>query len=71
MTYTLIIWTVVAMAGAGTQVTRDYRSESDWRPIAEFHSTNGSAGQSAETLCEQGAKQLGLKSGHYRCVRTK
>lgn len=64
MIYTLFIWTVVAMAG-----DRHYQAkEHDWRPIAEFQS---GAGENGQTLCEQGARQLGLKVEKYRCVRTK
>ena len=68
MIYTLMVWTVVAMAGAGSQYAREFKSESAWRPTAEFQSGGGENG---EKLCENGAKQLGLKADMYRCVRTK
>ena len=64
MTYTLFIWTIVAMAGDRFHQEKAY----DWRPIAEFHSF---AGNDALEKCEQGARQLALKPEKYRCVRTK
>lgn len=62
MTYILMIWTVVAMAG-----DRFHQAKAmDWRPIGEFHNTND-----AQEKCEAAARQLGLKSENYRCVRSK
>lgn len=63
MIYTLMVWSVIAIAGAGSQYSREFKTEHGWRPLAEF--------QNGEKLCEDGAKQLGLKADMYRCVRTK
>lgn len=66
MTYILMIWTVVAMAG-----DRHYQAKAtDWRPIGEFHNTH-TADYNAQEKCETAARQLGLKSDQYRCVRSK
>lgn len=63
MTYILMIWTVVAMAG-----DRHYQNKAmDWRPLGEFQSTS----HTSKELCEDAARQLGLKSENYRCVRSK
>jgi len=71
MTYILVIWTVVAMAG-----DRHYQAKSiDWRPIGEFHSELLSSGfqngKTALEMCTDAARQLGLKYENYRCVRSK
>lgn len=64
MTYILMIWTVVAMAG-----DRHYQAKSyDWRPIGEYHSSFAVEGRER---CEDAARQLGLKTENYRCVRNK
>ena len=69
MTYILMVWTVVAMGGSSGWKAHD------WRPIGEFRSQTNSAdqqyGKNAEQMCEQAAKQLGLKTENYRCVRSK
>ena len=73
--YILMIWTVVGYAGAGTQYSRDYKIERDWRPLGEFYSETNSHGfqngKTAQQMCENAAKQLGLKIENYRCVRSK
>ncbi len=70
MTYTLFIWTVVAMAGTGTSAYTTI--EKDWRPLAEFNSLyHRDEPNKAQELCEAAARQLGLKPQLYRCVRTK
>jgi hypothetical protein len=44
----------------------------DWRPLGEFHMEEGRMGKkSALEMCEDAARQLGLKTGNYRCVRNK
>ena len=63
MTYILLIWTAVACSSSG-----DCRY--DWRPLGEFHYSVGNA-SSAQTLCEDAARQLGLKAPNYRCVRSR
>jgi hypothetical protein len=66
MTYILMIWTVVAMS--------NYHTKSDWRPIGEFHYEDGRIGENKKTplqMCEAAAKELGIKSTDYRCVRSK
>ena len=70
MTYVLMIWTVVA---ATVGHSKQYPMlQHDWRPIAEFHA-NGHSESNYTTLtkCQEAARQLGLKSERYRCVRTK
>lgn len=71
MTYILMIWTVVSMTGAKHYETKAY----DWRPLGEFRSQTNSAdqqyGKNAEQMCEQAARQLGLKTENYRCVRSR
>jgi len=70
MTYILMIWTVVAMAG-----DRHYQTKAmDWRPIGEFHNENNARGpglKSAQQMCEDAGQYLGLKSDAYRCIRSK
>lgn len=62
MSYILMVWTVIAMAGDRHGVSaRAY----DWRPLGEFHSAT------SKELCEDAARQLGLKAENYRCVRSK
>jgi hypothetical protein len=39
-----------------------YGGNYDWRPLAQFEN---------QTLCEAGARQLGIKDTRFRCVRTK
>lgn len=62
MIYTLFLWTVVGFAGAGTQYSKVFKTEMDWRPMAETASIKD---------CERVAKELNLKDGNYRCVKTK
>ena len=64
MTYILMIWTVVAMAGDRHVQEKAY----EWRPIGEFHDFSAGSGQ---VKCEEAARQLGLKHDRYRCVRSK
>jgi hypothetical protein len=71
MTYILMIWTVVAMAG-----DRFHQAKAmDWRPLGEFYSETNSHGfqngKTAQQMCEDAAKQLGLKNDAYRCIRSK
>jgi hypothetical protein len=66
VTYILVIWTVVAMAG-----DRHYQAKAmDWRPLGEFY-TSVDVGKNGREMCEDAARQLGLKSENYRCVRSK
>lgn len=69
MTYILVIWTVVALAGDRHGVnSKSY----DWRPIGEFHMEEGRMGKkTAQQMCEDAARQLALKTENYRCVRSK
>lgn len=70
-TYILVIWTVVAIQGQGTGNYILHRDR-DWRPIGEFHLDHGRlGGKTALEMCEEGARQLGLKPENYRCVRSK
>lgn len=67
MTYILMIWTVVAMAGDRHQQAKAY----DWRPIGEYHQDNWERKHNAKEMCEHAAKELGLKTDAYRCVRNR
>ena len=72
MIYILMIWTVVGVGGdrhgIGGRAT-------DWRPLGEFHAellnSGFQNGKTAQQMCEDAARQLGLKSENYRCVRSK
>jgi|LauGreDrversion4_2_1035121.scaffolds.fasta_scaffold04630_16 hypothetical protein len=72
MIYILMIWTVVAVGGdrhgIGSKVA-------DWRPLGEFHAellnSGFQNGKTAQQMCEDAARQLGLKSENYRCIRSK
>ena len=71
MIYILMIWTVVGIGG-----DRHYtNTKIDWRSLGEFHSETNShgfqVGKTAQQMCEDAAKQLGLKSENYRCIRSK
>jgi hypothetical protein len=66
MTYILMLWTVVAMAGDRHVQQKAY----EWRPIGEFHNSPH-AGKNAQQMCEDAGRQLGLKSDAYRCIRSK
>jgi hypothetical protein len=64
MTYILMIWTVVAMNNG--------YAKSDWRPLGEFHYEDNRIGnKTPKEMCEAAAKELGIKSTDYRCVRSK
>lgn len=68
MIYILLIWTVVGASGDGGSMKAYY----DWRPVGEFHMEEGRIGKkTAREICEDAARQLGLKSENYRCVRSK
>jgi hypothetical protein len=69
MSYILMIWTAVAAAGGGG-AGGFHRVEYSWRPIGEFH-TNATSATSAQQLCRDAARELGLKPENYRCVRSK
>ena len=69
--YILLIWTVVGASDSRGGQMKAYR---DWRPLGEFHMEDGRLGQSYRTpkqMCEDAARELGLKSENYRCVRSK
>lgn len=63
MTYILLIWTAVACSSGGD-------CKYDWRPLGEFRYSHRDE-PSPKTLCEDAARQLGLKAHNYRCVRSK
>jgi hypothetical protein len=71
MIYILMIWTVVGYAG----MSHSTSIKTDWRPLGEFHaelSNSGfQVGKTARQMCEDAARELGLKSEHYRCIRSK
>jgi hypothetical protein len=71
MIYILMIWTVVGYGGTKSGL----HTKHDWRPLGEFYSeTNGHGfqnGKTAQQMCEDAARQLGLKTDAYRCVRSK
>lgn len=64
MTYILMIYTIVALGPNPTQA-------SDWRPLGEFHMIDQGRTKTALEMCEDAARQLGIKSDRYRCVRSK
>lgn len=65
----LMIWTVVGATDAQNSLRKVYH---DWRPIGEFHMEEGRANKkTAREMCEDAARQLGLKTDAYRCVRSK
>ena len=65
MMYALMIWTVVAMSGQPAR----HVVERDWRLLAEFHYLDSTA--STQKKCEDAARQLGLDSNRYRCIKIK
>ncbi len=69
MIYILLIWTVVGVGDAkGSRTVIKY----DWRPLGEFHMEEGRMGKkTAREMCEDAARQLGLKTEVYRCVQSK
>ncbi len=67
MIYILLIWTVV---GAGASSKSADVIKYDWRPLGEFYNSVD-VGKNAREMCEDAARQLGLKSENYRCVRSK
>ena len=60
--WTLFLWTVVGFAGAGTQYSREYKKELDWRPLAEV---------ATQEDCQRVARELALPAERFRCVKTK
>jgi hypothetical protein len=72
MIYILLIWTVV---GASDSRGGPMKSYHDWRPLGEFQAEVSNIGfqngKTAQQMCEEAARQLGLKSENYRCVRSK
>lgn len=67
MIYILLIWTVVGHGGMAHSTT----SKHDWRPLGEFHYEDSGRGKTAKQMCESAARELGLKTENYRCVRSK
>jgi hypothetical protein len=67
MTYILMIWTVVGFAG----MSHSTSTKMDWRPLGEFRHSDIGQNKTAQQMCEDAAKQLGLKTENYRCVRSK
>jgi hypothetical protein len=68
MIYILMIWTAVAASdsrGGPKDVLRD------WRPLGEFHMVDQGRTKTAQQMCEDAARRLGLKTENYRCVRSK
>ncbi len=66
--YILMIWTVV---GASDSKGGPMKAYYDWRPVGEFHMDTWERKYTAKEMCEEGARQLGLKPENYRCVRSK
>lgn len=65
MTYLLVIWAFVG------SVHQSLPSKYEWRPLGEFHQDNWKRELSAAEMCHAAAKELGLTSDKYRCVRNK
>jgi hypothetical protein len=53
--------TYILMLWTVVAMNRSY-VKTDWRPIGEFY---------GQQLCENAAKELGVKPTEYRCVRAK
>ena len=69
MIYILMIWTVVGVGAADKSANV---IKLDWRPLGEFHREEDRMGKkTALEMCEAAARQLGLKSDNYRCIRSK
>jgi hypothetical protein len=66
-----MIWTVVGFAGMNHSTS----TKMDWRPVGEFQKETGMSGpqlgKTAQEMCEEAARQLGLTTENYRCVRSK
>ena len=67
MIYILMVWTVVGFAG----MSHSTSTKMDWRPLGEFHTEFNGRTKTAQEMCEEAARQLGLKTENYRCVRSK
>lgn len=65
MTYLLVIW---AFAGSAHHTLPP---KYEWRAIGEFHQDNWERKLDAKQMCHAAAKELGLTSDKYRCVRNK
>ena len=74
MIYILMIWTVVGVGGDRHGIGVGGKA-TDWRPLGEFHTELRNSGfqngKTAQQMCEDAARQLGLKSENYRCIRSK
>ena len=68
MIYILMIWTAVAASDSRGGPMKLYQ---DWRPLGEFHMDSWERKYNAREACERAAKELGLKTENYRCVRSK
>lgn len=69
VTYILVFWTVVGVGGKGGDPPI---IKHDWRPIGEFHAAYDKPSvKPALEMCQDAARQLGLKIENYRCVRSK
>lgn len=68
MIYILLIWTVVGASDSRGGLMKAYY---DWRPLGEFHYEREGRGKTAQEMCNDAAKALGLKYENYRCVRSK
>ena len=73
MIYILMIWTVVA--GGVRPHYSGMELQRDWRSLGEFHTELRNSGfqngKTAQQMCEDAARQLGLKSDAYRCIRSR
>lgn len=63
MIYTLFIWTVIACG----EIIMGCKH--DWRPIGEFYYYGLNSDPKA--LCEDAARQMGMKTENYRCIKNK
>ena len=74
MIYILMIWTAVA-GGVRLNNYSGLEIQRDWRPLGEFHAELSNSGfqvsKTARQMCEDAARELGLKSENYRCIRSK
>lgn len=70
ITYTLFVWTVVAVAGDHHGVSKQAM---DWRALTtvESYYMTDKNPEVMMAKCEDVARQLSIPKERYRCIRTK
>ena len=69
MIYILMIWTMVGYNNSTVQPKYDWRALGEFQ--AELRNSGFQTSKTAQQMCEDAAKQLGLAAENYRCVRSK